>query len=72
MKRFLERICPDNNLLHIDARVQMYSGDILKDGDLMESPFGRPWDFVVDAIDDVTTKALLLEHCIRQGIRVIR
>lgn len=71
MKLYLERICPDSNLLQIDARVQMYTGDPLKDGDLVDSPFEKPWDFVIDAIDDVTTKALLLEYCIRNGIRVI-
>jgi len=71
MKLFLEKVCPDPNFLQIDARVQMYTGDPLKDGDLMVSPFEKPWDFVVDAIDDVTTKALLIEHCIRRGIRVI-
>ena len=71
MRRFLERICPDPNLLHIDERIQMYTGDPHKDGDLLVSPFDKPWDFVVDAIDDVTTKVLLLEYCIRNDIRVI-
>lgn len=68
LERFLKQICPDSNFLQVDARVQMYTGDASKDGPLLE---GKDWDFVVDAIDDVPTKARLLAHCAKQKIRVI-
>ena len=31
----------------------------------------RPWDAVIDAIDDRVAKLALLEECVRRGIRVI-
>jgi len=87
LKRFLEKICPDGRMLEVDARVRMYTGFEEKDGDIMEfssnyhnhntnnenttvesSP---TWDIIIDAIDDVPTKARLLAHCVRTNTRVI-
>lgn len=67
LQRFLERICPDRSCLTIDSRVQMYTGDAAKDGDLLDGE----WDLIIDAIDDVPTKANLLIHCVKNGIRVM-
>jgi len=68
LKRFLEKVCPDSTYLEVDARVQMYTGDLKRDGDLLS---GKKWDVIIDAIDDVPTKARLLAHCIRHNIRCI-
>lgn len=67
LKKFLEKICPDRSYLEIDSRVQMYTGDSAKDGTLLDGE----WDLIIDAIDDVPTKANLIAHCVRSGIRVI-
>lgn len=68
LKRFLYKIC--GNHCEIDTRMQMYTGDESKDGDMMVCPNGK-WDLIIDAIDDVPTKANLLAHCARNNIRVI-
>jgi len=79
LKRFLHKVCPDRNFLDIDALPRMYTGTE-KDGDMMDFPAGKVsglqldkanWDFIIDAIDDVPTKAKLLAHCIRNNIRVV-
>ena len=66
LQSFLQRICPDPQQLHVEAIVQMYTADeqgkALLDGE---------WDLVIDAIDDVPTKAALLAHCVERKIRVI-
>mmetsp|Transcript_16450 Transcript_16450/g.24099 ORF Transcript_16450/g.24099 Transcript_16450/m.24099 type:complete len:513 (-) Transcript_16450:36-1574(-) len=75
LKRFLYKVC--GNHCDIDLRVQMYTGDVEKDGDMMTCPPSKgngqkgKWDIVIDAIDDVPTKARLLAHCIKNDIRVI-
>ena len=69
MKRFLYRICGEHCV--IDTRSQMYTGDTAKDGDMMICPNGQKWDIVIDAIDDVPTKAKLVAHCARNNIRVL-
>ena len=66
LKKFLERICPDPNYLFLEDIVQMYTKscgeELLK---------GQEWDLVIDAIDDVPTKAALLAHCLKNKIRAI-
>jgi len=70
LKNFLAKVC--GTCCEVDARVQMYTGDDSKDGDMMKCPkHDSEWDVVIDAIDDVPTKARLLAHCIRKNIRVI-
>lgn len=70
LQNFLAKVCGD--CCKIDARVQMYTGDETKDGDMLKCPqSGSDWDVVIDAIDDVPTKARLLGHCVRNEIRVI-
>jgi tRNA A37 threonylcarbamoyladenosine dehydratase len=68
LKRFLYKVC--GNCCEIDARAQMYTGDESKDGDMMLCPNGN-WDLVIDAIDDVPTKARLLMYCAKNDIRAI-
>ena len=67
MQHFLEKICPDRNHMQIDSRVQMYTGNPSKDGDLLDGE----WDIIIDCIDDIPTKVNLLVHCVKNGIRVI-
>lgn len=64
LARFLEEICPDPTMLHVEPIVEMYTqqSQHLLDG---------TWDLVLDAIDDVPTKAALLQHCVERNIRVI-
>ncbi len=70
LRTFLGKVCGD--CCEIDARVQMYTGDKHKDGNLVDHPVeGKKWDIVIDAIDDVPTKAKLVSHCVRNNIRVI-
>ncbi len=68
LKDFLYKVC--GNCCEIDAWNQMYTGDPLKDGNMLVCPNGK-WDLIIDAIDDVPTKANLLAHCAKNDIRVI-
>lgn len=69
LKNFLAKIC--GSCCEVDARVQMYTGDFEKDGDMMKCPNGGKWDFIIDAIDDVPTKAQLVAHCVKEQVRVL-
>jgi tRNA A37 threonylcarbamoyladenosine dehydratase len=65
LKRFLQEICPDPSQLKVESIVEMYTSD--NGNDLLDGD----WDMVIDAIDDVPTKAALLSCCIDKSIRVI-
>jgi len=67
----LRRICPDGKSLVLDPVIKMYTGDKEKDGVMLDPPEGRKWDMIIDAIDDVPTKANLIAHCAKRDIRVI-
>jgi tRNA A37 threonylcarbamoyladenosine dehydratase len=64
---FIRKICPDPNMLHADACVEMYTTE--SGARLLEDK--ERWDMVIDAIDDVPTKAALLAHCLRLHIPVL-
>ena len=49
----------------------MYTGDPERDGGMLQPPEGREWDVLIDAIDDVPTKANLISYCAKNNIRVI-
>ena len=49
----------------------MFTGDPQKDGSILEDPPSGQWDVVIDAIDDVPTKAELIAHFAKRGVRVI-
>lgn len=66
LKKFLEKICPDPNHLFLEEVVQMYSRE---GGEELLN--GHQWDLVIDAIDDIPTKAALLAHCLKNNIRAI-
>lgn len=66
LQKFLYQICPDATQLDVEAIVQMYTAD--EEG---KSLLNGEWDLVIDAIDDVPTKAALLAHCREKNIRVI-
>ena len=76
LSNYLRRICPDTNMLVLDPVVKMYTGDNERDGTMLDPPAdrnnnGREWDVIIDAIDDVPTKANLIAHCAKRNIRVI-
>ena len=66
LKRFFEQLCPDPNYLLVEGIVQMYTAET--GPQLLD---GHQWDLVVDAIDDVPTKAALLAQCMKLQVRVI-
>lgn len=66
MKRFCERLCPDPKYLILEDIVQMYTAET--GPQLLD---GHDWDLVIDAIDDVPTKAALLAQCMKLKVRVI-
>jgi len=69
---YLRQICPDECRLVLDPVVKMYTGDRERDGTIMDPPDGvKQWDVVIDAIDDVPTKANLIGYCAKRDIRVI-
>ncbi|KIO28269.1 hypothetical protein M407DRAFT_22480 [Tulasnella calospora MUT 4182] len=61
-KKFFERVAP---WAEIDARQELWQpgehGETLLDGDV---------DWVIDAIDNITTKVELLKYCRKRGIKV--
>ena len=68
----LRQICPDGDRLILDPIIKMYTGDREKDGTMLDPPDGvEQWDIIIDAIDDVPTKAALISHCAKRNIRVI-
>ena len=69
MKKHIEKICAGH--CEVDARVAMFT-EVAQD-ELLGFPTDpiRRHDFIVDAIDDVTTKVQLLAYCVRTGTRVI-
>jgi len=80
MKDFLERICPDPNCLKVEAIPEMYTQEngerLLQINDDKnecnhQQSSSCSWDIVIDAIDDVPTKAALLAHCLKENIRVM-
>lgn len=59
----------------IDDRVEMYTAEtgpgLLSFPNSIDEGEKKKWDVVIDCIDDVPTKAALLEYCIRNKIRVM-
>lgn len=67
LKNYCLKLCPDDRYLVIEDVVQMYTADD-NGPKLLE---GQEWDLVIDAIDDVPTKASLLAHCIKNKLRAV-
>jgi tRNA A37 threonylcarbamoyladenosine dehydratase len=68
----LRLICPDTTMLILDPIVRMVTGNPDIDGNILDPPStstsssGGCWDVVIDAIDDVPTKTLLIAHFAKQ------
>jgi tRNA A37 threonylcarbamoyladenosine dehydratase len=68
----LRQICPDTTMLILDPIVRMVTGNPDIDGNILDPPpsslstSGGCWDVVIDAIDDVPTKTLLIAHFAKQ------
>lgn len=56
--QYAQQLCPDQRFLRIDARNEMYTAETGQR--LLELPEGEQWDMIIDAIDDVPTKAQLV------------
>jgi tRNA threonylcarbamoyladenosine dehydratase len=73
LAQHLKQICPDENYLYIDTRVEMYTSargpGLLEDMSI--AGVGHALDLVIDAIDDVPTKAALIVHCLERRIPVV-
>ncbi len=72
LQNAMHQICPDSQYLQIDPRVEMYTAETaasLLDYD--ENGQLCSWDLVIDAIDDIPTKAHLIQHCLQRNIPVI-
>ena len=70
----LRQICPDGDKLIMDPIIKMYTGDREQDGTMMDPPEinrNKEWDVIIDAIDDVPTKANLIAYSAKRNIRVI-
>lgn len=70
MKNFLELICPDRSHLQVEAIDEMYTQQNGERVLRLDKP-NQKWDVVIDAIDDIPTKAALLVHCLKYNIRVM-
>ena len=64
---FLKLICPDPEYLALDGRVAMLNHETSQT--LLETD--QPWSLVIDAIDDIPTKAHLLQYCLSRQIPVL-
>ena len=73
----VKNVCLDLGLgaERIDDRVEMYTAEtgpgLLSFPNSIDEGEKKKWDVVIDCIDDVPTKAALLEYCIRNKIRVM-
>jgi tRNA A37 threonylcarbamoyladenosine dehydratase len=69
MKNYIINICASH--CNVDSRVAMFTEET--QDELLGFPDypSRRHDFIVDAIDDVSTKVQLLAYCVRTGTRVI-
>ena len=73
----LRRVCPDEQYLQLDPVNEMYTLErgasrILDDiGSNSNSSQQPGWTMVIDAIDDVPTKAQLIADCYARKIRVV-
>lgn len=77
LKKTIAEISGGGEHCEVEAVCEMYTGNR---NDLLDYNFpnesenddkNKQWDFVVDAIDDIPTKADLLAECYRRKIRVI-
>ena len=62
MARFIARVAP---FVEVDERPLMFAAETCEE--LLDGEF----DLVVDCIDDVTTKAVLVDACVRRGLPII-
>lgn len=68
-KRTREVLGDGDGACEVDARCEMFTADRC---DLLDvDDDDEPWDYVVDAIDDVPTKTALLAECYRRRVPVV-
>ena len=69
VQQHIRKICPHDEYLHVDARVELF--DAASADRLLALPDNQQWDIIVDAIDDVPTKAQLIQYCLQHKIPVV-
>lgn len=69
LRNAMLQICPDPNYLQMDPRVEMYTAETASA--LLDDTPNQSWDLIIDAIDDIPTKAHLIRHCLQRSIPVI-
>ena len=74
LQHYLRAICPDPQYLQLDAINEMYTVDqgAARILDTTATNGTKPsFDIVIDAIDDIPTKAQLIADCWQRSIRVV-
>ena len=69
LAKYLRQICPDERYLKIETSAEMYAESTAER--LLRLEPNQTWDMVIDCIDDVPTKAALLQYCIQHQIRAV-
>lgn len=69
VRSYIQRICPHSEYLQVEARAELMSAETA--ARLLDLPENQTWDLVVDAIDDVPTKAALVFFCVQHRIPVV-
>lgn len=66
LQQHLQQICPDETYLQVEAVAEMYNAETRE-----RLLSGVDWNIVIDAIDDVPTKADLIATCLDRNIRIL-
>jgi tRNA threonylcarbamoyladenosine dehydratase len=67
---YIRRICPDPAYLQVDPVCAMLTANNV-DSLLAPPPSSASWSCVIDAIDDVPSKAALIQYCLAHNLRCI-
>lgn len=65
----IRRVCPSEAYLQVEPMVELFSASSADR--LLALPHGQSWDMIIDAIDDVPTKAELIQYCLFHRIPVV-
>lgn len=83
LTEFLQQVCPDPQYLQVDAVSEMYTKETAErllrlggendsnNSSIENSSTAGDWTMVIDAIDDIPTKAQLIADCLKRGVRVV-
>jgi tRNA A37 threonylcarbamoyladenosine dehydratase len=69
VQEYIRKIIPNDEYLTVDARVELFNAESAHH--LLALPNQHTWDMVIDAIDDIPTKAELIQYCLQHQIPVV-